>query len=186
MGGARSKRHGNRSEGRISLRAEILVTHDPRVRERQVNAIRNFLLALSARLGDSATSDTRVGAQQTDDGLEALVGPLEADVVRVVWAAKAPLPVRQVLRKLNDGRSRPLRYTTVQTVMTRLTGKHVLNRSRQGGRDLYRAVASDPAGLAVSRLLAQFGDAAIQPFVEQVSQDPGLRAALRAALPLHP
>jgi hypothetical protein len=77
MGGARSKRHGNRSEGRISLRAEILVTHDPRVRERQVNAIRNFLLALSARLGDSATSDTRVGAQQTDDGLEALVGPLE-------------------------------------------------------------------------------------------------------------
>jgi hypothetical protein len=61
MGGARSKRHGNRSEGPISLRAEILVTHDPRVRERQVNAIRNFLLALSARLGDSATSDTRVG-----------------------------------------------------------------------------------------------------------------------------
>jgi hypothetical protein len=66
MGGALSKRHGNRSEGRISLRAEILVTHDPRVREHKVNAIRNFLLALSARLGDSATSDTRVGAQPTD------------------------------------------------------------------------------------------------------------------------
>jgi hypothetical protein len=105
MGGARSKRLGNRLEGPISLRAEILVTHDPRVRERQVNAIRNFLLALSARLGDSATSDTRVGAQPTDDGLEALVGPLEADVVRVVWAAKAPLSVRQVLRKQPRARS---------------------------------------------------------------------------------
>jgi predicted transcriptional regulator len=79
-------------------------------------------------------------------------------VVRVVWAANAQLSVRQVLRELNESRRSPLRYTTVQTAMVFLTRKHVLARSAHGRRDLYRAVAPDAASLAVSRLLAQFGE----------------------------
>jgi predicted transcriptional regulator len=184
MGGARSRRHGSRSEGPISLHAEILVVHDPKVRERQVKAIRNFLLSLSARVGEPTTSDTAVGPPPArDDRLDALVGPLEADVVRVVWAAKAPLSVRQVLRKLNERRSRPLRYTTVQTVMARLTRKDVLERFRHGRRDQYRVVAPDAPSIAVSWLLNQFGEAVIRPFVQHVSREPRLQAALRAALP---
>jgi hypothetical protein len=42
--------------------------------------------------------------------------------------------------------------------MVFLTRKHVLARSAHGRRDLYRAVAPDAASLAVSRLLAQFGE----------------------------
>lgn len=120
------------------------------------------------------------------DGLEGLVGPLEADVVRVVWAATAPLSVREVLRELKGGRSSPLGYTTVQTVMTRLTKKHVLARCRHGRADLHRAGVPDAASIGVSRLIARFGETAIRPFVEQVSREPRLLAALRAALPLLP
>jgi hypothetical protein len=47
--------------------------------------------------------------------------------------------------------------------------------------DLYRAAAPDVAGLAVSRLLADFGETAIQPFVEHISRNPELRRVLRAA-----
>jgi predicted transcriptional regulator len=92
--------------------------------------------------------------------------------------------VREVLRGLNEGRSRPLGYTTVQTVMTRLTRKQVVARSRHGRADLYRAVAPDAASIAVSRLLAQFGETAIRPFVEQVSREPELRPVLHAAVSL--
>jgi predicted transcriptional regulator len=92
--------------------------------------------------------------------------------------------VREVLRELNWGRSRPLGYTTVQTVMTRLTRKQMLARSRHGRADLYRAVAPDAASIAVARLLAQFGETAIRPFLEQVSREPELRPVLHAALSL--
>ena len=92
------------------------------------------------------------------------MGPLEADVVRVVWAAKAPLSVREVLGQLNKSRAILVRYTTVQTVMARLKRKQVLARSRRGRRHVYAAVASDAASIAVSRLLAQFGEAAIKQF----------------------
>ncbi|MGH2528064.1 MAG: BlaI/MecI/CopY family transcriptional regulator [Actinomycetota bacterium] len=82
------------------------------------------------------------------------MGPLEADVVRVTWAANAPLSVRHVLQKLNEGRSRPLRYTTVQTVMARLARKRVLARSRhEGGRPLPRR----RSGCGEHRRLAPLG-----------------------------
>jgi len=54
--------------------------------------------------------------------------------------------------------------------MARLARKRVLARSRHGRVDLCRAVAPDAASIAVSRLLAQFEDAAIRPFVEQASR----------------
>ncbi len=112
------------------------------------------------------------------------MGPLEADVERghVVWAAKAPVSVQRVLQALNERRATPICYTTVQTVMARLARKAVLARSRQVRADLYRAAAPDVAGLAVSRLLAQFGETAIRPFVEQVCGEPMLRPVLRAAV----
>lgn len=183
MGGAHGRRHGERPGEPITLQAEVAVVHDAQLYRRQVKAIRNFLLSLAAQVGEPATSDAHVGAESArGDGLEGLIGPLEADVVRVVWAAKAPLAVREVLRQLNKSRAKPVRYTTVQTVMARLTRKQVLARSRRGRGHLYAAVASDAASIAVSRLLAQFGEAAIKPFVEQACREPRLRTAVRRAL----
>jgi predicted transcriptional regulator len=70
--------------------------------------------------------------------------------------------------------------------MARLANKGVLAMSRDGRADLYRPVASDAAGIAVPRLLAQFGNAAIKPFVDRVCAEPKLRRKLRAALSLSP
>jgi predicted transcriptional regulator len=185
MGEAQGRRQGNRKKAPISLRAEVVVVRDPELHRRQVRAIRSFLLALATRVGEVATSDTDVVAETArGDGLEGLIGPVEAAVVRVVWGTTVPVSVREVLRELNGGRSRPLGYTTIQTVLTRLTRKQMLARSRHGRVDLYRAVAPDAASIAVTRLLAQFGETAIRPFLEQVSREPELRPVLHAALSL--
>jgi len=82
-------------------------------------------------------------------------GPLEAEVVREVWAASSPTAVGPIREALNVARARPLAYTTVQTVMARLVAKGVLVRIRKGRADLYEATGPDAAGLAVRRLPAE-------------------------------
>src|SRR5919109_1368609 len=45
-----------------------------------------------------------------------VLGPLEAEVMEVVWASDGPVSVRAMLERLNKGRRQPLAYTTVMTV----------------------------------------------------------------------
>ena len=97
----------------------------------------------------------------------------------VLWRAGQPLPVREVAAELNAGRDAPLAYTTVMTVMSRLTGKGILARSRSGRRFVYTPVAADTAEIAVRGVLAEFGDAALARFVERAELDPRLRERLR-------
>ncbi len=112
-------------------------------------------------------------------GTGSTLGPLEAEVMAVLWRADAPLPVREVAARLNAGRDAALAYTTVMTVMTRLAGKGILARSRSGRRFVYTAVAADTAEIAVRGVLAEFGDAALARFVERAELDPQLRERLR-------
>jgi|SRR5579871_2579227 predicted transcriptional regulator len=115
---------------------------------------------------------------ETGSGGSAL-GPLEAEVMAVLWAAKEPVSVREVAGQLNAERSEPLAYTTVMTVLSRLAGKQVVARRRQGRGYVYTPAVVDSAEIAVRGVLAQFGDAAVARFVDQVELDPGLRARLR-------
>lgn len=112
-------------------------------------------------------------------GAGSLLGPLEAEVMAVLWRAGGPLPVREVAAQLNTGRDPALAYTTVMTVMSRLAGKGILARSRSGRRFVYAPVAADTAEIAVRGVLAEFGDAALARFVERAELDPGLRERLR-------
>jgi len=64
------------------------------------------------------------------------LGPLEADVMRVVWE-KGEVQVEDVHQALL--RDRQIAYTTVMTVMTRLANKGLLTRQKQGRAYLYRA-----------------------------------------------
>ncbi|MEW8978864.1 MAG: BlaI/MecI/CopY family transcriptional regulator [Symbiobacterium sp.] len=64
------------------------------------------------------------------------LGPLEADVMRVVWE-KGEVQVEDVHRALLADRQ--IAYTTVMTVMTRLVRKGLLTRQRCGRAYLYRA-----------------------------------------------
>lgn len=107
------------------------------------------------------------------------LGPLEAEVMAVLWRAGKPLPVREVAAELNSGRDVPLAYTTVMTVMSRLASKGILARSRSGRRFVYAALAGDTAEIAVRGVLAEFGDAALARFVERAELDPQLRERLR-------
>ena len=74
-----------------------------------------------------------------------LLGPLEGEVMDVMWSAGASLSVRAVLVELNRGRSQPLAYTTVMTVMSRLAEKDVLRRTKDGRGYVYEAAVADEA-----------------------------------------
>ena len=78
--------------------------------------------------------------------------PLESAVMNAVWAADHPVSVREVLDSLNQGRSEPLAYTTVMTVMNRLTKKRALIRSGSPRRYAYEAAGDDAAPTAERRV----------------------------------
>ncbi len=66
-------------------------------------------------------------AQQIPD-----LGPLEFQLLRILWKS-APASARRILECYNRKASRPLKYTTVMTLLSRMVDKGVLeaDRSRQ-------------------------------------------------------
>ena len=111
-----------------------------------------------------------------------ILGPLEADVMDVMWTTSGQLSVRDVLERLNSDRSPALAYTTVMTVMARLADKHILSRTRDGRGYLYEAAVGDTAAIAVRNVVRDFGDAAIAGFVDHARSDPKLLARLQRLL----
>ena len=109
-------------------------------------------------------------------------GGLEAAIMDVIWAAGAPVRVREVADRLN--RDRPLAFNTVQTVMEILYRKGWLARSKDGRAYLY--VAGRTRDEYAAGLLAEALSAAEDPaatLVHLVSDlEPGEAARLRAAL----
>ena len=73
------------------------------------------------------------------DPLESLLGPLEQDVMDVVWRLR-DATVRDVHDVLKAGRK--IAYTTVMTTMTRLAAKGLLDRDTEGLAHRYRANVS--------------------------------------------
>jgi predicted transcriptional regulator len=111
-----------------------------------------------------------------------MLGPLETEVMELVWRVSAPVSVRDVVDELNKGRPDTLAYTTVMTVMSRLAEKGVLTRVREGRGYRYEAVAPNEAGLAVRGVMREFGDAALAHFVEEARADPQALKRLRKLL----
>ena len=109
-------------------------------------------------------------------------GDLEAAIMDVVWAAGAPVRVREVSEQLN--RDRPLAFNTVQTVMENLYRKGWLERRKDGRAYWYIAERSRDdyaAGLVAEALTAAADPAAT--LVRLVGElEPGEAARLRAAL----
>ena len=114
--------------------------------------------------------------------LSKVLGSLEADVMQVLWAERAPLDVRTVLGRLNDGRDAPLAYTTVMTVMARLAEKGILRRQLNGRGYVYEAALPDAAAIAVRSVMRDFGEAAVAQFVDEARADPKLRRRLERLL----
>ena len=101
-----------------------------------------------------------------------MLGPLESEIMQLIWKSPGPVSVREVVEELNGSRRGQLAYTTVMTVMSRLAEKGALTRVREGRGYRYEAIAPDAAGLAVRGVMREFGDAALAHFVEEARADP--------------
>ena len=116
--------------------------------------------------------------------VEKFLGRLEAEIMEILWQ-RGRGTVRDVADTL--AARRPIAYTTVMTVMSRLVDKGLL--ARQGDR---RQFVYTPAldrdeflrrlsARIVDDLVADFGDMAIAQFVAAIERvDPERLAALRA------
>lgn len=113
--------------------------------------------------------------------IEDVLGPLGAAVMRIVWA-KGTASVSAVVDAVNAGRPRPLAYTTVMTIMVRLSERGLLERERQGRQYVYRPASDEHAllealsGRAVDELIARYGTSALAQFALRLADtDPELR-----------
>ena len=102
-----------------------------------------------------------------------------------VWE-RGEASVRDVLEALNARSTKQRAYTTVMTIMVRLTDKGLLERTRAGKTHRYRpALTHDEylerrAQAEVGAIVAEYGDAALVHFARQMALlDPKRQAQLR-------
>ncbi|MFF4470838.1 BlaI/MecI/CopY family transcriptional regulator [Streptomyces sp. NPDC001599] len=112
------------------------------------------------------------------DKLGKALGPLGAELLTVLWQNGRGMTVRQVLEQVNHGRSEPLAYTTVMTVLNRLVKRNVLRRTAEGRGFAYEALVRDAADLAVRDVIRDHGVSAVAHFIDQCQAEPQLRSRL--------
>lgn len=101
------------------------------------------------------------------------LGPLEQAVMAIIWR-DGNVPVRHVWHELQ--KDRPIAYTTVMTLMHRLTEKGFLQQEKKGKTHFFSALHSQHQTLhnLVKKTLAafvdRFGEEAIAAFAEETEQ----------------
>lgn len=104
-------------------------------------------------------------------GIRQVLGDLEADIMEIAWK-ESPVSVRDVHESLS--RRRPIAYTTVMTVMSRLAEKGLLKRQQHGRAYLYAPTCtreefcSDAISTVMQGLLGGFGEPVLSQFVDTV------------------
>ncbi len=112
-------------------------------------------------------------------GIEALLSPLEADILRVLWSGGGEMLVRDVHGKLRKNKN--VAITSVAVMLDRLHKRGVVSRQAKTGRGgahyLYSA-RTDRAGFersvvesVVNSLISNFGPSAVSYFGERFSGD---------------
>jgi predicted transcriptional regulator len=108
-----------------------------------------------------------------EKGLKQVLGDLEYEIMEIVWDLKQ-VTVRRVHEKLKT--KRDLAYTTIMTVMSRLTDKGILERIKQGSPYQYQAVLNKDDFInssvrsVLGNLLNDFSSPAINQFVELLDE----------------
>ena len=67
--------------------------------------------------------------------MEKILGPLEKELMTILWRATTPLTGREIFESLREHRR--VAYTTVLTVLERLVPKSMVNKDKVEGRYLY-------------------------------------------------
>lgn len=120
----------------------------------------------------------RKSTSQAVQPFETLLGTLEVRIMDILWNRNGhgTTTVREVVTRLNEGQQRPVAYTTVMTVMTRLVEKGLLKRTLVGKTHHYEPALSREqflrrfSGDIVEALVADFGDVAIAQFMEEIER----------------
>lgn len=104
------------------------------------------------------------------------LGQLEKEVMDVVWASSEPITVRTVFETIS--KKRKIAYTTVMTIMGRLSKKGLLKQEVAGKTYHYEARYSKETFLTklsrqiLKNLSSSFGDAAIASFTQELEKIP--------------
>ena len=115
-----------------------------------------------------------MSAKRSRRTLDEVLGPLEAEVMDVVWSARE-VTVRDVHEALNL--KRRLAYTTVMTTMARLADKGLLDRvedhpaHRFSARVSREQYASSTVRSVVDWLVEHFRDPAVAYFIDRVGEE---------------
>lgn len=102
-----------------------------------------------------------------------LFGSLEQQIIDILWDAKKPLKPMEVLKQLKGKYA----YTTVMTVLKRMSDKKVLTRKKEGKAYLYFPVSCKDKYIKNSlndlygSLVSTYGELAISQFVNSVKNN---------------
>jgi predicted transcriptional regulator len=109
-------------------------------------------------------------------GAASVLGPLEGEIMEVVWRESRSISVPDVHRALTAA-GRPISYSAVKAVLNNLADKGRLNKSRQGKATFFEAAASreefdaQVVAAVVSSLKRNFGSAVIAQLVDELADD---------------
>jgi predicted transcriptional regulator len=115
-----------------------------------------------------------MAAARRKHSLSDVLGPLEAEIMEVVWA-EGEVTVRDVHRTLN--KSRDIAYTTVMTTLGRLADKGFLQRVEAQPAHRFSAIlsreqyASSTVKSVVDWLVNHFPDPAVSYFIDRVEKE---------------
>jgi len=107
-------------------------------------------------------------------GLSKWLGPLEAEVMKIVWA-RGEAMVGDVWEALRD--SRDIAYDTVRTVLNRLVDKGLLKRDETSRAHVYRPLVSEAEftqrtmGRALDELLRDLASPAMSYLLDDLGDE---------------
>jgi predicted transcriptional regulator len=123
-----------------------------------------------------------------NEGLQKMLGKLEAQVMEAMWASEEPLCVEEVRAALADS-GKDAAYTTIMTTMSRLHSKGLLTRDMKGKAYYYspkvsrRELTSNVTKQVIDGLLTAFAEPTMAYFVEALSdEDPDKLEALASLI----
>ena len=102
------------------------------------------------------------------------LGALESKVMEIIWKQKKPVPVKVAFDILY--KKRPIAYTTVMTIMTRLVDKGLLTRDLQGQKYLYKPKLAKKQFIAYavhgifSTAVSTLGEEALTHFIKEIQK----------------
>jgi predicted transcriptional regulator len=109
-------------------------------------------------------------------GAAAVLGPLEGEIMEVIWKADRAVSVPDVHRALSAD-SRVISYSAVKAVLNNLADKHRLTKTREGKATYFAAAKSREAFEAqvvssvVQSLKRNYGPSVIAQLVDELAVD---------------